>query len=377
MTPVTATDCCVFHDWALPSELFPYLSDGWREVVERPGDMGGMLRPNSSWVHAEPSLEPDRPRSSWTFRDVDTLRSAVLESGDRDRVILGYHENLLTTASPYHYLASELVTATNDWTAHEWLEKDSRLNGMVLVYAGLPDHAADEIRRVGKNPQMVAVALGVNGLSNLFGHPIYHPIYAAAAEQSLPVVIQVESDAAADLGSHPIAGGLPTTFGEYRAMSVQPVMTHVASMITEGVFEKFPTLKLLIVGGGLTWVGSFVWRLGYWFKSLEREAPWLTRLPSAYFFDHVRLSTYSMETVPTPAQLAQALSSVPELQRMVVYASGAPSMEAAGVEETLARLPKSWHADVLHRTADDLFRWSNDDLEQTADDAALLSGGQR
>jgi hypothetical protein len=293
------------------------------------------------------------------------LRDDVLSAGDRRRVVLGYADSLLLTASSYHYLATALVSATNDWTVAQWLDRDKRLFGMILVYAGLPASAAAEITRIGHDERMVAVALGANGLSNLFGHPVYHPIYEAAAALSLPIVLQVGSDSAADLATDPVAGGIPTTFGEYRALSVQPMMTHLASMITEGVFEKFPTLKVLVLGGGLTWVASWLWRVSYWFKTLEREAPWLRRSPEEYFFDHVRLSTYSVETVPTTRQLVKAMSPVAAMQHMIVYASGAPSTDALSLEATLERFPAEWHDDILYRTAEDLFRWPEAPPEST------------
>jgi uncharacterized protein len=370
-------DSCVFHDWESASQLFPYLSDGWRDTVERPGDLGGMLNPNSSWLYPEPSLDQEHPRSSWSFRDYESLRTSLLDSGQRDKVVLGHFDNLLTTASPYHYLASALVTATNDWTIKEWLERDDRVFGMMLVYAGLPDHAAAEIRRAGRHDQMVAVALGANGLSNLFGHPVYHPIYEAAAELSLPLVIQVGSDSAVDLQSDPVAGGLPTTFGEYRALSVHALMTHLASMITEGVFEKYPNLNVLVLGGGLTWVAPYLWRIGYWFKSLEREAPWLKTVPATYFTDHVRLATYSMETIPSPEALTRAISVIPGIEGMIAYASGAPSTEAQDLDDVLSRFPESWHENIMHNTAEQLFRWPDREPAVHSGDQYATSRGEK
>jgi predicted TIM-barrel fold metal-dependent hydrolase len=370
-------DGCVFHDWTSATELFPYLSEGWRETIARPGDLAGALKPVSSWLYPEPQMGALKPRDAWTYRTYEALEQGVLKGNIRDRIVLGYSDGLLTTASPYHYLASALVTATNDWTIAEWLSKDERLYGMVLVYAGIPEHAATEIRRLGANRQMVAVAIGANGLGNLFGHPIYDPIYAAAAEVGLPIVIQIGSDAAADMGTEPIAGGLPTTFGEYRALSVQASMTHVASLITEGTFEKFPSLKVLILGGGVTWVPPYLWRLDYWFKTLERESPWLKKLPSAYFAEHVRLSTYSLETVPTPGQLELALSALPGIERSIIYTSGAPATDALEPREVAARLPSGWHEGVFHDNAMGLFRWPDAALSvANRSDEMAKTGGQ-
>jgi predicted TIM-barrel fold metal-dependent hydrolase len=367
-------DGCVFHDWPSPAALLPYLTHGWREVIERPGDRGGLVDPNGSWLYREPSLIQGHPRNAWTFNDFDSLKRSLLDLRRRDRLVLGYSDGLLTTASSYRFLARAVVQAMNDWTAAEWLTRDDRLFGMILVQSSWPEQAAAEIRRVGQNDRMVAVALGANGLGNLFGHPIYRPIYEAAADLQLPLVLQVGGDAASDLNSVPVAGGLPTTFGEYRALSVQAIMTHLASLITEGVFERFSGLKVLVLGGGLTWVAPYLWRLDYWYKTLESEAPWLKKPPSHYFTQHVRLSTYSIETVPTPERLAQALGAFPGFERLLLYASGAPSTEALEPDEVAQRLTGAWHQQVFQQTAEEFFRWPRAG-DGPDDDAALVTVG--
>ena len=57
-----------------------------------------------------------------------------------------------------------------------------------------------EIRRAGAHERMVGIALGANGLGLPFGHPAYHPIYEAASEMKLPILIQVGLDLGFFLG---------------------------------------------------------------------------------------------------------------------------------------------------------------------------------
>ena len=37
-------------------------------------------------------------------------------------------------------------------------------------------------------------------------------------------------------------------------------MAHIMSMVTEGVFEKFPTLKVVLYEGGIFWLPHIMWR---------------------------------------------------------------------------------------------------------------------
>jgi predicted TIM-barrel fold metal-dependent hydrolase len=48
-------------------------------------------------------------------------------------------------------------------------------------------------------------------------------------------------------------------------------MTHMASMIAQGVFEKWPSLYFVIIECGVAWVPSVLWRLDSNFGRSERR----------------------------------------------------------------------------------------------------------
>jgi predicted TIM-barrel fold metal-dependent hydrolase len=285
------------------------------------------------------------------------LQEQILEKGNRERAVLAHDEALLTAAYYNRYAANAVVKAVNDWTAEEWLARDPRLFGTILIVSQMPDEAAAEIRRSARNERFVAVTLGANMLSNVFGHPVYDPIYKAAAETGLPVVLQVGSDLAASSLTPPIGGGLPTTFAEYRALGAHATMSHLTSMIYEGIFEEYRDLKLLLVGGGATWIPGFLWRMNYWYKMGKDELPSAKAFPIDYFRDHVRVATYGIESPQRPERLAQALSTLPWINSTLVYGSGFPNSDYEEPESISARLPEAWHPQVFHANAAELFRW--------------------
>ena len=53
------------------------------------------------------------------------------------------------------------------------------------------DEAVAEIHRLGDHPQMVGVLFASNPLRRPLGDPIYHPIYAAAAEYGLAITSHI------------------------------------------------------------------------------------------------------------------------------------------------------------------------------------------
>ena len=353
-------DGCVFHEWASTLDLAEYLSAGWRSIVARES---APVEVRSKYVHRNPlgakshlAYPPRGPAGS----DLGLLLEQVFEpttGSAPEKVVLSYDEGLHVTAFPNHRLATAMARAANEWTAERWLTADERLHGLVMICSATPEEAALEIRRAGRNPRMVGVLLGANVLGLPFGHAIYRPIHEAAAEMNLPLVLQPATDASVDLAVTPTAAGVASTYSEYRVLNAHSSMSHLASLVTDGVFSTFPGLKALAVGVGAAWVPSFLWRLDYWYKVDEIEAPYLRRLPSEYFRDHVRLGTHSLERPPDPDRLVTALKTFRGMEEMLVYTSCYPDADSEPAASVAGRLPQQWSAGVLGGNAASLFRW--------------------
>lgn len=372
-------DSLVFHDWGPSRTLLPYMSAAYQQWISRPGDLAGPLQLRSRWLYDRPGggnvpSEIGSERPSGTHQEA--VSTMLRQRPSINRVVLGYDDGLLSTSYPTRYAARAIVAAANDWTVDQWLAGDQRLFGLVLISSALPEQAAAEINRVGRDDRMVGVALGTNALGRLFGDPIYHPIYRAAAEMDLPLVLQVGSDAVTDLVVPPVAGGLPATFAEYSALGAQSLMSHTASMILESVFDIFPSLKVLLVGGGATWIPGFLWRLDYWYKTYHEDCQWVRRLPSDYFVDHFRVCTYDLEAPRQPGRLAALLSALPGMESLLVYGSGYPHLDSEEPESIASRLPESWQSKFLSANATTFFRWphlgSRPDVESAGLDPNAL-----
>jgi predicted TIM-barrel fold metal-dependent hydrolase len=369
-------DACVYHDWASTAALAPYLDPGWRELALREGDRGGPMTLRSEFLYVHPQgfaddhtypeeqaaatgqvnpLTGQRTggRGGAAGSEVQlTLRQAV---DGHAHAILGYHEGLLSTGLNNYLLARAVVRAANRWTIDEWLSEDDRLRALVMICSADPSAAATDIREFGAHPRMVGVALGANCLGRPFGHAAYHEIYAAAADVGLPIVIQSDGDAVAALLGMPTSGGRPATYAEYATNSSQALAGHVWSFVVDGVFAKFPTLRILCVGGGAAWLPPTAWRVDYWYNANAHETPWLDRLPSSFLAGHVRIGTSSLERPRNEGELAALWNAWPAFSRMLVYTSGYPSREAESVSAVAARIPREWHQSVFSDNAAELF----------------------
>jgi predicted TIM-barrel fold metal-dependent hydrolase len=340
-----------------------YMSRGWQEYLRQPESLPGDLPPIAI-LPMFPYSRPDGdklpvavPEYGPAGSSYDLVKEQLLDAGV-EAAVLNYDEGMRTPTTPNTHLARELARASNDWTIDRWLGRDERLHGLVLVPNQVTEHAVGEIARIGDHPQMVGILMSANGLGKPFGHPAYHPIYAAAAERGLPVVIHAGGDAVLETLTHPTAGGLPTSYAEYYIFNSMPLVTHFLSLVAQGVFEKFPDLKVLFSGGGITWLTAILWRFDGEYMPYRRETPWVSKLPSDYVRDNVRLCTYPLVGPAEPEGLIRLLQAFPGIEDVLVYGSGYPNWDTDFPETVAEQLPADWADKVFSENARDLFRWS-------------------
>ena len=65
----------------------------------------------------------------------------------------------------------------------------------------------------------------------------------------------------------------------------------VTSLVMEGVFERFPRLRIVLVESGFVWVPSLCWRLDRLWERMRDEVPHLTRRPSEYIRQNIWYTT--------------------------------------------------------------------------------------
>jgi predicted TIM-barrel fold metal-dependent hydrolase len=354
-------DCDLHHARRSDEELLDYLPSAWREYVLGPGQAGPVpltVRdgyPNPHGFMRADTYPDDGPPGS----DLDLIERQLLGPCGTRRAVLTYGDDMHVSGHHNPYFATVLARALNDWTIERWLDADSRFAGSIVVACQLPEEAAKEIRRLADEPRMVQVLLGDNPTKQPFGHPIFHPIYEAAAETGRPIAIHAGANDWANPPS--TGGGTASTYLEVHTLWPQAVQTHLVSFVAHGVFEKFPSLRLLLVETGAAWIGPLLWRFDTEFKGLRREVPWLRKLPSEYVAEHVWVTTQPLELSPRREQAIEALSWFGGEDRLV-FSSDYPHWDADDLDYLRQRLPASWHDKVFRENAMKLYGWTEADL---------------
>jgi predicted TIM-barrel fold metal-dependent hydrolase len=346
-------DCDVHHNWKSESDVLQYLPHRWRDTIHS-------ISPPMLWLQqsygTNARIDSYDRDGSLPGSSYEILKSQYLDLYNVKKAKLSFYIGQNGgLANPY--AADALIRAINDWNREHWLSiEDDRLISVILISTQNPEEAAKEIRRVAYYPKIVEILLVPNPIGKPFGHPIYHPIYEAAVEVGLPIAIHIGGEGFVRPMLH-IAGGHANCKLDYLTLQTQPMIHHLVSFITHGVFEKYPSLKLLLIEMGLAWLPSFVWKLDSMVDILRLETDWVKQLPSDYLRQHVRLTTQPMEPGPSRKHMIDQLEMFEGIEDMLCYASDYPHWDSDDPLVIAARIPKDWHAKLFYNNSAKLYNF--------------------
>jgi predicted TIM-barrel fold metal-dependent hydrolase len=75
----------------------------------------------------------------------------------------------------------------------------------------------------------------------------------------------------------------------------QVFMSEVVSLVFNGVFDKHPELKVILIEGGFSFVPHLMWKMDQQYRELRSEVPWVKRMPSDILRAQVRFATQPIE----------------------------------------------------------------------------------
>ncbi|WP_135824989.1 amidohydrolase family protein [Halorussus ruber] len=331
--------------------LVPYLVDPYKTLYER--DYGEEYRdpfPQAGWF-APDRMGKQSPRQVQTREDV----SDAMAEFDIDYALI-QPSNCMHLGSVHHdEFATALANAYNEWASNEILDSEKGIYGSILVAPQRPETAAAEIRDRKDADEFVSVGIPSGGVHPPLGNRRYHPIYEAAEEAGLPIVMHNAVTT--------IMTAFPQLFQEFSRnltchATLHPMqqMVHLADMIVQGIPVEFPNLKIVMQEAGVGWIPFMMRRLDNEYLNHRSDAPMLEKMPSEYIEDQFYFSSQPFEAVQEQKYVEYVVELVGSDSLM--FATDYPHFDFDNTEDVmnrLQRLPEAEREKIAGKTALDVF----------------------
>ena len=341
------------HPQDVLADFKPYVSKRWWDYLQTYGmrTRNGLIS-GSNFPKGQPMAAR---RDSWPGKgglpgsDLTMMREQLLDYFDVDYGICTY---LNPTGQGIQNidLSIEFTRAANNCHVDKWLKPEKRLKSAILVPYEDGAASAKEIERCAAIDGFVEVQF-FSRTCSLPGQQKYWPIYDAASAFDLPIGIHAFGYS----GWPNSSSGWTSYYIEEMAEHATSAQALLTSFVVEGVFERFPKLKIVLVECGLAWLPALCWRLDRNYKRMKSEVPHLKRLPSEYIKEHVWVTTQPIEEPEDKGDLLQVMQWI-GMDR-ILFASDYPHWDfddprhalPAGLDPVSRRKILSENARALYR----------------------------
>jgi predicted TIM-barrel fold metal-dependent hydrolase len=323
-SPIAGGVDCDLHP-AVPhlTSLLPYLNDYWRDQVTTRGmtDLVSQSYPTNSPISARPDWRPAQGKPGSSLADMQK------QALDPFRVSYGICNPLYGVQMVFSEdMQDAFCRAVNDWLVEEWLDRDARLRGSIVIPLQSVEKSVAEIERCARDSRFVQVLMLVMGDMPL-GKRAYWPIYAAAERLGLPVGIHAGSN----YHNPPTSVGWGSYHVEDYVAQAQAFQTQLTSLIIEGVFARHPNLKMVMLESGFTWLPSYLWRLHKFWRGVRMETPWVDRAPLEIVRSNIRFSLQPVDAPPDPATLNRLFDHM-QSDELLLFSTDYPHWQFDGDE---------------------------------------------
>jgi uncharacterized protein len=289
------------------------------------------------------------------------------EEGIDVAIIFGTSIALMVNGMADKPLAAVLCHAVNRWLVEEYLAPDpKRLKGVGLIPVQDPPAAVRELEFLAKQrASVVSAMLPTNVYGINLGHRMFDPVYAAAQDLDIPLSVHPQTEHDGQYGVWGVMGAGSEGMEKYSYVHMTSfpfeLMIALMHMIGEGVFDRFPRLKVGFMEGACGWLPFWSERLDEHFHKLRPQWPLLKRKPS----EIIKSSQVAFTCEPEEAILPYVLDTIGITQ--VMYASDYRHWDSEfpdSVKE-IKKIPGMTEDKLRHVLGDNARSWFNlkdDDL---------------
>jgi predicted TIM-barrel fold metal-dependent hydrolase len=327
-----------------------HIPEPWRSrYFRRPLPMVGGLYGSVMSFHREDTMPPGGggPGSDPEF----AARQLFLDERVDYAVLIPMSATANQLTNPE--VETAFLAGVNGHQHETWLGAHNghgRFKGSICVSPADPEGAAREIERWAGHPHFVQASIPL-GSRVPYGNPRHDPLWAAAARHNLPIGVHFTTTASMNWLT---PAGFPASYLEAHALASHQAAAHVASLVLEGAFEKFPGLRFAWIETGFTWLLPLMWRLDNHWRELGSDVPLVRRPPSEYIKEHMRFSTQALDDVQPFSDLVRVMELI-DGERVLIFSTDYPHHDTDDPDWLAVRLPKEWRHRVMAGNALELY----------------------
>ncbi|MFD4407126.1 amidohydrolase family protein [Nocardia sp. NPDC058499] len=345
LVPVRVVDSDV-HPVPRRGDLVEHIPEPWRSsffLSHRVGDT--IIYDAPDYAHSK-AMRVDTFPENGEFPGSDpdmAFRQLIMDAGS-DIVIL--EPTVKATRLPEATAA--MATGVNGWLNAQWLDPHNnwhqRWRGSICVAIDDPNSAVAEIEQWAGHPYMAQILIKAEPRPS-WGDARYDPIWAAAVKHDLPVSCHLSRGAYETMPMPPV--GFPSYNHDFMVTYSLLAANQVMSLIFDGVFDRFPALRIVFVEHAFTWILPLMWRMDAIYAARGTFMS-ITRKPSEYVKEHIKFTTQPLDYPEDKTELTRAFEWM-EADKILLYSSDYPHWTFDDPRWLVKHLPPAAREKVMFR----------------------------
>ena len=146
--------------------------------------------------------------------------------------------------------------------------------------------------------------------------------------------------------------GYPRYYSEWHTLAApHAAQCQMTSMIFNGLFERYPELKVVFLELGAGWVPWYLSRADENYREFRHETPWLRKLPSEYLRENIRLATQPLTDISIQEFVRFNESFATE--DVFLFSTDYPHFDSDSADAVLpkGRMPEELRAKIRYKNA--------------------------
>jgi predicted TIM-barrel fold metal-dependent hydrolase len=333
--------------------LLEYIPEPWRSKYFLSHPVGEKIYYDApDYAHAY-AMRVDTFPADGQFAGSDPdlmFRQLIMEAG-ADIAIL----EPLAAGARLPEAAQASAIATNLWIDKHWLDSKNnwhqRWRGSISVAIEDPQGAAREIEKWAGHPYMAQILIKAEPRPS-WGDPKYDPIWQAATKHDITVSCHLARGQYETLPIPPV--GFPSYNHDFMVSYSLLAANQVMSLIFDGVFDRYPTLRIVLVEHAFNWILPLMWRMDAIYAA-RKDWVDIKRKPSEYVKEHIKFTTQPLDYPEDKTELLRAFEWM-ECEKILLFSSDYPHWTFDDPRWLVKHLPEHARDAVMWRNGVEVYK---------------------